>query len=189
MYKAIIFDFFDVIRTDAYKTWLKLHDYKSEGEFLAAIQRQDRGEIDTQEFLAILSQLTGQAADEIFEEMQNGAVINYDVLELAERLRENYKIGLLSNAANGFLRDMLREHDLEKYFDEIIISGEVGLIKPEADMFHHILSKMELHPTEAIFIDDSPTNIDGSRAVGIESILFTDTLNLKEELTRLGIRL
>lgn len=187
MYKAIIFDFFDVIRTDSYKNWLNLHNYKSEGEFLEAIQRQDRGEIDVDGLLAILSELTGQTADEIFEEMQNGAVINYDVLALAEQLRLTYKIGLLSNAPNGFLRDMMREHDLEKYFDEIVISGEVGLIKPEPDMFHHILTKMELHPHEAIFIDDSPKNVDGSRAVGIEGILFTDAPSLKKDLERLGV--
>jgi putative hydrolase of the HAD superfamily len=190
MYKAIIFDFFDVIRTDAYKSWLNLHSYKSEGKFLEAVQRQDRGEILTAEFLAILSELTGQDPDEIFDEMQRGAKIDYDVLALAERLREEYKIGLLSNAANGFLRDMLQEHDLEKYFDEIVISGEVGLLKPEPDIFHHILTRMELQPGEVIFIDDSPTNVNGAQAVGIEAILYDANVEkLQKDLTQLGIRL
>lgn len=186
MYKAIIFDFFDVIRTDAYKTWLKLHDYKLEGEFLEAVQKQDRGEINVNEFLAILSNLTGQAAEEIFEEMEAGATIDYDVLSLIEKLQKHYKIGLLSNAPKGLLRGLLKEHDLEKYFHEIVISSEVGLIKPNAEIFDHMLAQMGIRPHEALFIDDNQKNIDGAKGVGITGILYTDISKLKADLTVLG---
>ncbi len=188
MYTAIIFDFFDVIRTDAYKSWLALHDYKLEGEFLSAVQKQDRGEIDVDEFLAILSELTGQKAQEILAEMEAGTTINYEVLDLAETLRKHYKIGLLSNAPKGFLRSLLQEHGLEKYFDEIVISSEVGLIKPDAEMFHHILQKMGAQPANVVFIDDSPKNINGAAAVGITGVLFTDIKQLKTDLGVLGLR-
>lgn len=187
MYKAIIFDFFDVIRTDAYKSWLKLHDYKLEGAFLETVQRQDRGEIGVDEFLAILSKLTGQVAEEIFKEMEAGASINYDVLSVIERLRGRYKVGLLSNAPSEFLRKILQDNDLERYFDEITISSEVGLIKPEAEVFEHILAKMDVPASEAIFIDDNPKHVTGSQAVGITGILFTDVSQLLADLSRLGI--
>lgn len=187
MYKAIIFDFFDVVRTDAYKSWLALHDYKLEGEFLEAVKRQDRGEINTNEFLAILSRVTGQAAEDIFEEMESGATIDYDVLALIQTLRDRYKVGLLSNAPKGFLRALLHEHDLEKHFHEIVISSEVGFIKPEADIFRHMLAKLEVRAEDALFIDDSQKNIDGAQAVGITGILFTGASTLKKDLEALGI--
>jgi HAD superfamily hydrolase (TIGR01509 family) len=182
MYKAIIFDFFDVIRTDAYKSWLKLHDYKLEGAFLEVVEKQDRSEINTDKFLATLSELTGQAAKEIFEEMEAGATIGFDVLALIDELRPNYKIGLLSNAPKGFLRNLLQENDLEKYFHHIVISSEVGMIKPEAEIFNHILEKMNIRPHEALFIDDSQKNIDGASKVGIDGILFTNIEDLKKKL-------
>lgn len=187
MYKAIIFDFFDVVRTDAYKSWLKLHNYKLEGEFLKAVQRQDRGEINTDEFLATLSRLTDQTAEEIFEEMETGATIDYEVLKLIEKLKERYRVGLLSNAPKGFLRNLLQEHDLEKYFHNVVISSEVGLIKPNAEIFHHILTKMQMEPHETVFIDDSQKNVDGAESVGIKGILYTDIGRLKTDLKALGV--
>lgn len=187
MYKTIIFDFFDVIRTDAYKSWLTLHDYKLEGEFLEAVQQMDRGEIIVDEFLAILSNLTGQTAAEILEEMEHGATIDYEILELIETLRKRYKVGLLSNAPSGFLRNLLQENDLEKCFDEIVISSEVGLIKPDPEMFHCILDRMSSKPEEIIFIDDSQKNIDGAVAVGIKGLLYTNATTLKSDLARLDV--
>jgi len=182
MYKAIIFDFFDVIRTDAYKTWLNLHEYKLEGIFLDAAQKQDHGEISIDEFLQILGTVSGQSPTAIFEEMESNVAFDHDVLALVQQLRMNYKVGLLSNAPSPFLRDLLQEHDLEGYFDEIVISSEVSLAKPHPEIFHHALRKMNVRPEETIFIDDSQKNIDGAGAVGIHGILFTNADKLRKDL-------
>jgi putative hydrolase of the HAD superfamily len=187
MYKAIIFDFFDVIRTDAVRTWLNKHGYVLEGPLLEVSQKMDRGEIEVDEFLNLLSKITGQASDSIFEEMEEGAKIDYNVLALVSQLHKQYKIGLLSNASSSFLRNLLQEHDLEKYFDEIVISSEVGLIKPEAAIFQHILSKMKAEPAETIFIDDNPKNVAGAQAVGLQAIVYTDLASLRTALDALGV--
>ena len=188
MYKAIIFDFFDVIRTDAYKAWLDLHGLKREGVFKDVVEEMDHGHIKLEQFLQRLSDITGQTPEEIFKEMEDGALLDHEVLRIAEMLRINYKVALLSNAPSDFLRSLLREHDLEKYFDEIVISSEVGLIKPNAEIFQLILTRLDVAPHEAIFIDDNENNTKGAEAVGIKSVLFTDSANLMNSLKELHIQ-
>lgn len=187
MYKSIIFDFFDVIRTDAYKTWLNKHGFPLAGEFLRAVQLMDRGDIESDAFLEILREITGQPVGVILREMETGAKIDYAVLAIIEKLRERYSIGLLSNASSSFLRGLLKDHDLEKYFDEIVISSEVGLIKPSPEAFHHILSKLRVEPDEALFIDDNIHNVQGAQQVGIAAIHFTRADILERELIGLGV--
>jgi len=126
MYKAIIFDFFDVMRTDAYKAWLDLHGLKREGIFKDIVEEMDHGHIKLEQFLQRLSDITGQTPEEIFNEMEEGATLDHEVLKIAEKLRVNYKIALLSNAPSDFLRSLLREHNLEKYFDEIVIQAKLA---------------------------------------------------------------
>ena len=187
MYKAVIFDFFDVVRTDAFKAWLNLHHYKLEGPLLDAVKQQDHGLIEPKEFLNLLSEITGQPADDIFEEMERGASVDREVVALAEQLHATYKIGLLSNSPSGFLRGLLQTHGLESYFDEIVISSEVGLIKPDPAIFQHMLERLQVAPNEAVFIDDNPANVAGAEAVGITGITYTDVTSLREALTRLGL--
>lgn len=187
MYEAVIFDFFDVIRTDAYKAWLGMHGYKREGVFLDTVDRMDRGEIKLHEFLAKLSEVTGQPADEIFEEMETGAVLDHEVVALIEKLRTKYKLGLLSNAPSEFIRALINENDLEKHFHEIVISSEVGFIKPSSEIFNLMLEKLRIRPETAIFIDDNEINVRGSEKAGLKGILYTDLPSLKKDLEALGI--
>lgn len=109
MYKAVIFDFFDVIRTDSFKHWMNKHSYGLEGDLLHANQRLDREDITIAEFIAELGNIVGRTPEDILEEMESDTDIDYAVLEIAEKLHRNYKIGLLSNASSSFIRDLFRE--------------------------------------------------------------------------------
>jgi HAD superfamily hydrolase (TIGR01509 family) len=73
-------------------------------------------------------------------------------------------------------------------FDEIAISAEVGLIKPEPAVFKHILKQLGVQAGEAIFIDDSPTNVQAAEALGIRSFVFAGTEALRKELAAAGIK-
>ena len=187
MYSVIIFDFFDVIRTDAYRVWLDLHNYRLDGIFLESVQRMDRGDISLTEFLDILGGISGQTRKQVQTDMDNGAKLDYEVLDIIQKLGNSFKIGLLSNAPSDFLRNLLGQYDLEKYFDVIVISSEVGLIKPHPEIFTHILEKMEVTADKAIFIDDNQRNIIGAENVGIKSILYKDHKQLLNELEQLNI--
>ena len=182
MIKAIIFDFFDVIRSDSYHSWLRAHGFVREGIFHEVSQRLDAGKISLEEFFETLSKQSGEPVT--LENFEANAKVNQNVIEIVKQLRRKFTTALLSNAPSALIRDILERNDLEKYFDEIIVSSEVGHIKPNKEIFELTLSKLGIKPHEAIFIDDNKHNIEGSEKVGIRGFHFVTAEQLKKELIR-----
>jgi HAD superfamily hydrolase (TIGR01509 family) len=187
MTRAIIFDFFDVIRTDPFKAWLKQHNFELSGPFLEASQQQDQGEITVDQFLARLSQLSGEPVTR--EGLEAGATVDMAVVDIIKALQGRYRLALLSNSPSALIRELLQQHDLTRYFDEIIVSSEVGLIKPSREIFELTLRRLNLPAAETIFIDDNPLHVEGARKVGIHGLRFTSAAQLKRDLAGLGINL
>lgn len=183
--RAVLFDFFDVIRTDAYKSWLSVHNIPHEGDYFDASYQQDIGAINSQEFLERLSQLSGRQITRA--ELDISAEIDYDVIEIIKALKKNYKIAIISNSPSRLIREILADHDLERYFDEIVVSSEVGFIKPSPDIFNFTLNKLSITPHEAIFIDDNKQNTDAAEKIGIKGIQFISAPQLKNDLASEGL--
>lgn len=186
-HKAIIFDFYGVLRLDPYNKWLSDHNYKREGNWREISDRYDRGMISSVDYLNELSSESGIAAADIKDAFVNTNAFDDEVVALLSVLKSKYKVGLLSNAGGPGLRRILQEKGIEGIFDEIIISGEVGYIKSEREIFEIALQKLDVQAGEAIFIDDNPQNIDGADQLGIHTILFTSARQLTDDLTELGI--
>lgn len=88
------------------------------------------------------------------------------------------KTALLSNSwGNDYPRDGWSE-----MFDEVIISGEVGMRKPEPAIFHHALTLLASSPQESVFVDDLPINVRAAASVGMTGVLHSDYLETKSEL-------
>ncbi len=73
------------------------------------------------------------------------------------------------------------------WFDGIVISGEEGLIKPDARIFEVLLERYDLRPEETVFIDDHAPNVEAAGALGIRAIRFTDAGTLRADLRALGL--
>jgi 2-haloacid dehalogenase len=69
----------------------------------------------------------------------------------------------------------------------VTVSGEVGLIKPEREIYELHASSFALEPEATIFIDDSPANVEGARRAGWQAVLFTDAKTLEADLERFGV--
>ena len=182
MIRVIIFDYFDVFRPDGYNRWLKKHGFEREGAFLAASEKHDKGEFSDKEFFQAIAHASNETADQVEQEMEADFEIDKDLVEYVEGLRRSYKIALLSNSSSDYLRNELKTNDLEKHFDEIVISSEVKLIKPEPEVFKYVLTRMDAAPNECIFIDDNPKNVSAAQALGLQGIVFIDFPSLKTEL-------
>jgi len=73
------------------------------------------------------------------------------------------RTALLSNSwGNEYLRD-----DWDQLFDAVVISGEVGMRKPEPEIYRHTVAQLGCAPGEAVFVDDLEANVRGAAAVGI----------------------
>jgi 2-haloacid dehalogenase len=73
------------------------------------------------------------------------------------------------------------------WFDGIVVSGEVGWIKPDARIYRHLLDRYGLQADDCLFIDDSAANVAGAEAVGIKGLHFTSPTQLRGDLTGLGL--
>ena len=76
---------------------------------------------------------------------------------------------------------------LRTHFDDVVVSGEVGLIKPDPKIYRALLSQNGLAPEDCFFIDDTLANVEGARAIGMRPHHFTNALDLKQNLIHLGV--
>ena len=110
----------------------------------------------------------------------------HTMFSLAARLKEaGYKIGVLSNAEIAIM-----EHFYEQtydVFDVTIFSCAEGARKPEQRIYEIILKRLQVHPTEAIFIDDKEDNVTAAEELGIHGILFTSPEQVTQTLVALSI--
>ena len=77
--------------------------------------------------------------------------------------------------------------DFLAWFEGIVISGDVGVNKPDRRIFDHLAERFGIEPAAALFIDDSSANVDAATALGFGAIQFTDATALRRELVRLEL--
>jgi 2-haloacid dehalogenase len=116
-----------------------------------------------------------------------GGAINETVEILAELKGAGREIYALSNwSAETFPHARARFQFLD-WFDFTVISGEIGLVKPNREVFDFLLEKTGRRAEECVFIDDSPANTTAARDLGFDAIHFSSPRQLRGELTNRGI--
>ncbi|HEY1644914.1 MAG TPA: HAD family phosphatase [Candidatus Saccharimonadales bacterium] len=187
MIKALIFDFYGVIRSDEYHDWLTNHGLKASPKLKSAEVSLDKGLETMDDFFENLSKFSDMPASDIKREFKHHASLNKELLALILELKKSYKIALLSNAASSHLRETLDEAGIGKLFDEIVISAEIGYMKPSKEIFNYCLEKLAVRPEEAVFIDDNQRFVEAAKSLGIESISYTGLDSLINTLSGIGI--
>jgi putative hydrolase of the HAD superfamily len=91
----------------------------------------------------------------------------------------------LSNMPTSIYDHVRRRHVFWDAFRGIVISGEVQMMKPEPEVFAHLLEKYELRPEQSVFVDDLSANVDAAKRVGLHGILFKDAAQCRSELDQL----
>lgn len=88
-------------------------------------------------------------------------------------------IYVLSNASSSFYQYFPRFAAFD-YFDGIVVSCDIHIIKPDIRIYQYLLDKYKLHPEECFFIDDVPENVEGASKAGIRGAVFKgDFINLE----------
>jgi HAD superfamily hydrolase (TIGR01509 family) len=99
--------------------------------------------------------------------------------ELAQRGVPLYGLSNMSAPIFALLKGRHRHWDR---FRGIVVSGEVGLVKPDPEIFHHLAERYGLMPAETVFIDDHLPNIESARRLGFQAIHFADAAQCRREL-------
>ena len=93
----------------------------------------------------------------------------------------------LSNMSAGIFEWLRERHDFFALFSGIVVSGSVGMIKPEPAIYAHLASAHGLLPKESLFIDDMPANVTAAQRAGFQALQFTGAADLATELARRGL--
>jgi putative hydrolase of the HAD superfamily len=123
-------------------------------------------------------------AKTIRDEFFAGDITDRELLDFIRSLHPRYRIGLISNAW-GDLREWILREKFDDVFDSMIISAEVGVMKPKPEIYLLALEQLCVSPAEAIFVDDFIVNVEGARAVGMSSIQFKDSKQTVTALRKL----
>lgn len=176
---------------DVMRTWLGPH----QGELARdnPVAALERGEIEVPHFEEQLAQRLSQAADRevravgllqrMFDQFEHAPAMSALVLRAR---RAGLRTGLLSNSwGNEYPRE-----GWDEMFDAIVISGEVGMRKPEPEIFAHALDLLGVLAEETVFVDDLAHNVQAAVELGLVGIHHTSYETTASELEELfGVHL
>jgi epoxide hydrolase-like predicted phosphatase len=158
--------------------------FRDDPEALADLRRLEKGEVSEDEFAASFGPRLGIANTEsLIEQMFAGLGPEEAMIETVRELRaDGVRTGLISNSWGTGIYEPSMLSDL---FDAVVISGDVGLHKPQPEIYELGAERLGVRPSECVFVDDLRENVAGAEAVGMTAILHRDPEATISELRRL----
>lgn len=149
----------------------------------------DRGALSEADAILRFSDRTGLDADilhELMERIRKSLTLIPETASLIHQLAES-GIGVygLSNMSVATFRLLEARYNIWSAFDGILISGDAGLVKPDAAIFERLVSEHALEPPESIFVDDLLANVEAAKRLGFEALHFRGSDECRAELARL----
>ena len=197
--EVVVFDLGNVLNAwDPRHLYRKLFDCEHEMEwFLAHVctsawnLEQDRGRRWTEavaERIALFPEHESliRVFDERWHEMVPGA-IDGSVAILEDLAAADVPLYAVTNFSSEKFREYRARFRFVDRFRDIVVSGDVGLLKPDPAIYRLLLDRHRLEADRAVFIDDSPANVEGARAVGMHALRFTGPEALRLDLRALGL--
>src|ERR1700733_6656916 len=149
----------------------------------------DRGGLTDPELVRPLQLRIGASRQEvevILDAVRHSLVEKPETLQLIRALQaRGTPLYCLSNMPASIYTHLRQRHTFWDAFSGIVISGEVQLMKPEPEVFMHLLAAFNLRPEESVFIDDLLPNIESARQVGLHAIWFKDAAQCRRELDQI----
>lgn len=137
----------------------------------------EKGKIEPALFIRQLKTYAPGLSEEEITSAWNGMLLDFPAgrIEFLLRLKKRYRTFLLSNT-NAIHHKAFQKIPLDSAgtldacFEKVYYSHEMGMRKPDREIFEFVLSEKKLIAEETIFIDDTPANIEAAKMVGIEAI-------------------
>ncbi|HET9098425.1 MAG TPA: HAD family phosphatase [Candidatus Saccharimonadales bacterium] len=185
MIKALIFDCFGVIVGKGFtQTYSGAGgDPVKDRAFIKDILAQaNLGLITDAEFNAAISDRLKIDSASWQAAVTRAEMPDKQLLKLIEDLRTDYKTAVLSNSNKGVLERKIGRDWLDKCFDEVVASAEVGLVKPDPKIYQLTASRLGVRTDECIFVDDISSFLESAQTLGMKTIRYFDFQSFKIQL-------
>jgi putative hydrolase of the HAD superfamily len=202
-YTALLLDFGGVMTTSVWDSFADFcrekglqentvkRLFREDPEALADLRGLETGALTESEFEESFARRLGlDDATDLIESMFRGMLPEDSVVAAVRTVRaDGIKTGLISNSwsTSHYDRDLLAE-----LFDDVVISAEVGLHKPQPEIYRLAAERLSEPPESCVFVDDLRENCEGAEAVGMTAILHRDpaaTIARIEELFAIEVPL
>jgi putative hydrolase of the HAD superfamily len=148
----------------------------------------DRGALSEAQAIERFSDRTGLGADilqELMDRIRESLTLIPETASLIHDLSERgMRVYGLSNMSAATFRMLAARYDIWSVFDGVLISGDVGLVKPDAAIFERLVADHALEPPESMFVDDLLPNVEAARRLGFAAMHFRGSAECRAELAR-----
>ncbi|MBA2522256.1 MAG: HAD family phosphatase [Solirubrobacterales bacterium] len=192
--KGLLVDFGGVLTTNVWRSFdhfcevegldggTLLELFRGDGEALALLRGLERGALSDGDFERDFGELLGVEPAALIDRLFAGLEPEIRIIEAVKAARAaGIQTGLISNSwGTG-----IYERAPMEIFDATVISGDVGLHKPEPAIYELGAERLGLPPAACLFVDDLRENVTGAKAVGMTAILHREAEETIAEMERL----
>lgn len=121
--------------------------------------------------------------DQLRLDFYRGDQLDMNLINFIKELRKDgVTVGLLSNNSLELVDDLSRLK-IRPLFDSVVVSAQVGVMKPDERAYQIMLRELDTDASDSLFVDDSLQNIEGARQTGMAAIHFTPALDLRNRIS------
>ena len=175
MIKLIAFDFVGVL---AHEKDLVLTNEEENLERLFGPNISDKDYLEKAKNITKndeLEKLTKVIIDKIYE------ITDKDIFTKIKESNKNIKLVIATNHLS-YIKEYIYKNFDTTYLDDIIISADINLIKPDKSFYKYVLNKYKIKPNEMLFLDDNEENINSAKDLGINTIKVNERTSLLKEI-------
>ena len=126
--------------------------------------------------------------DRLFYYVKHSQIILHGSIDLILKIKAaGYPVFALTDNVHEIVNYLQSNYRFWPLFDGAVVSADVGVGKPEAEIYQLLLNRYQLNAKETVFIDDMAHNVAGAQAIGMAAIRFEDAQQCKMALQSLGV--
>ena len=132
--------------------------------------------------------LSESECDQLFYYVKQTQILLYGSIDLLKRVKAaGYRVYALTDNVTDIVEHLKSTHSFWSEFDGTIVSADLGILKPQPEIYHALFNQYALEPKETVFIDDMPNNVKGAESTGMYAIQFINSSQCEKSLKTLGL--
>ncbi|NVD06489.1 HAD family phosphatase [Vibrio sp. JPW-9-11-11] len=133
---------------------------------------------------------TEEQSHRLFYYVKHTLIQLYGSVELMKKLKASgYALYALTDNVIELVDFLKQNYDFWPLFDGATVSADLGLLKPQPEIYQSLLASNNLDAQECVFLDDMPHNVEGAKRVGMQAIQFFSAEQAEQDLRALGLKI
>ncbi|MCF9046394.1 HAD family hydrolase [Acinetobacter nectaris] len=132
--------------------------------------------------------LSSVTLDALFYYVKQTQILIYNTHILLEKLSQaNYRLYALTDNVKEIVSHLRANYSFWNIFDGHVVSAEIGMMKPQKEIFQYLMDTYQVIPEHSVFLDDMAWNVQAASAMGFKTIHFTNADIAEQQLKAFGL--